>query len=77
VKNCRKCSASDSESSESKDNDSSDEGSKKHRQIHKKVKTVAMVDEEEDVEQGEVEIEIVDSAESGNEEPEDERWGFA
>jgi hypothetical protein len=75
VKNCRKRSASDSDSSESKDDDSSD-GAPPKRRHRKKVKPVTEVDEEVENELEEVAIEVVESEEPG-EEPDEERRGTA
>src|SRR5258708_14689334 len=75
VKNCRKCSASDSDSSRSRDDNSSDEEPPKcnHR---KKVKPATEEDEEVDNELEAIEVEVIDSEDPG-EEPEDERRGTA
>src|SRR5258708_35545313 len=75
VKNCRKCSASDSDSSRSRDDNSSDEEPPKHHH-RKKVKPAIEEDEEVDNELEGIEVEVVDSEEPG-EEPEDEGGGHS
>ena len=74
VKNCRKRSASDSDSSANRANSSSDDEPPKRRR--KKVKPATDVDEEVDDEPEDVEIEVVDSEEP-DEEPDEERCGAA
>src|SRR5258707_6289279 len=66
VKNCRKCSASDSDSSRSRDDNSSDEEPPKHHHC-KKVKPATEVDEEEDDELEGIEVEGIHSQERGEE----------
>ena len=66
VKNCRKRSASDSDSSRSRDDNSSDEEPPK-RHHRKKVKPATEVDEEVDNELEGIKVEVIDSEEPGEE----------